>query len=99
MLSQGTVLNCVLSTATRVAHDFLNPNGLEHNEITTRHTYPREDCDHNDPSLSPSSRSGKGAMTLTPAPNGAKTFNIAHRTRCIAKATESWSKEKKILLP
>ena len=33
-------------------------------------------------------------LTLSPAPNGAKELYIAHRTRCIAKATESWQKEK-----
>ena len=33
-------------------------------------------------------------MTLFQAPNGAKDFYIACRTRCTAKATESWSKEK-----
>ena len=27
--------------------------------------------------MSPGSRSGRGAMTLTPAPNGAKEFNVA----------------------
>ena len=49
-----------------------NPNGIGPNEITTRHMYSREDCGHNDPSMSPSSRSGRGAMALTPAPNGVK---------------------------
>ena len=44
--------------------------------------------------MSPGSRSDRGAMTLTLAPIGAKEFSIAHSTRCIAKTTESWSKEK-----
>ena len=39
--------------------------------------YSKEDCGRNDPSMSPGSRSGREAMTLTPAPNGAKAFNIA----------------------
>ena len=38
-----------------------------------------------------SSRSGRGAVTLTPAPIGAKMFYIARRTRYIAenRITES----------
>ena len=58
----------------------VTPKGLGHNKLTTRHTYSKEDCghDHDDPSMSPGSRSGRGAMTLTPAPNGAKKFYIAH---------------------
>ena len=59
--------------------------------------YSKEDCGHNDPSMSPGSRS-RGAITLTPAPNGAKVFYIACRTRCIAESTvsltESWWTEK-----
>ena len=39
--------------------------------------YSKEDCGRNDPSMSPGSRSGRGAMSLTPAPNGAKEFSIA----------------------
>ena len=39
--------------------------------------YSKEDCSRNDPSISPGSRSGRGAMTLTPSPNRAKAFNIA----------------------
>ena len=30
--------------------------------------------------MSPGSRSSRGAMTLTPAPSGAKAFSIANRT-------------------
>ena len=41
-------------------------------------TYSKEDCGRDDPSMSPGSRSGRGAITLTSAPNGAKEFNIAH---------------------
>ena len=41
------------------------------------HLYSKEDCGRDDPSMSPGSRSGRGAMTLTPAPNGAKEFNVA----------------------
>ena len=69
--------NCVSLNRKRGWPTTFNPNGLGHNEITTRHTYSREDCGHNDPSMSPSSRPGRGAMTLTPAPNGAKAFNMA----------------------
>ena len=58
--------------------------------------YSKEDCGRDDPSMSPGSRS-RGAITLTPAPNGAKVFYIARRTRCIAEntvsLTESWLKE------
>ena len=46
--------------------------------------YSKEDCGRNDPSMSPASRS-RGAITLTPAPNGGKVFYIARRTRCIAE--------------
>ena len=49
--------------------------------------YSKEDCGRNDPSLSPGSRSGRGAMTLTLAPNGAKAFNIANRT------SERWQRK------
>ena len=56
--------------------------------------YLREDCGHEDPSMSPGSCSGREAGTLTPAPNGAKVFYVARRTRCIAETTESWPKEK-----
>ena len=54
--------------------------------------YSKEDCGRNDPSMSPGSRSGRGAMTLTPAPNGAEAFNIANRT------SESWQR-KMFFLP
>ena len=39
--------------------------------------YSKEDCGRNDPSMSPGCRSGRGVMTLTPAPKVAKEFNIA----------------------
>ena len=74
-----------------MTHDFLNPDGLEHNEITTRHTYLREDCGHNDPSMSPSSRSGRGAMTLTPAPNGAEAILPVRSARADEDKTVSSS--------
>ena len=74
---------------------FVTPEGLGYNELTTRHTCLKEDCGHNDPLMSPGSRLGRGAIALTPAPNGAKVFYITHRTRCIAKAMEGWPKEKK----
>ena len=58
---------------------------LGYNKLTTRHRYLKEDCGRNDPSMSPGSRSGRGAMTLTPAPNGAKEFYIARRTSKLIK--------------
>ena len=73
---------------------FLTPEGAwSQRDNYQAHLYSKEDCGRNYPSMSPGSRSGRGALTLTPAPNGAKEFYIACRTRCIAKATESWSKE------
>ena len=85
----------------RVDHDYATPEGLGHNELTTRHTYSKEECGRDDPLMSPGSRSSRGAMTPTPAPNGAKEFNIALQDQWagwIAEATESLSelaKEKK----
>ena len=58
-------------------HDFWNPEKAGLHNSTTRHNYSKEDCGHNDLSLSPISHSGREAMTLTPAPNRAKVFYIA----------------------
>ena len=57
---------------------FLTPEGAwSQRDNYQAHMYSKEDCGRNDPSMSPGSRSGRRAMTLTPAPNGAKGFNIA----------------------
>ena len=81
MTSHVTALNCVSLNRKRGWTTISwPPRWLGHNKLTTRHTYSKEDCGHNDPSMSPGSRSGRGAMTLTPAPNGAKESNITHRT-------------------
>ena len=39
--------------------------------------YSKEDCGRNDPSKSPGSCTGRGAVTLIPTPNGAKVFYVA----------------------
>ena len=53
------------STVTRAAHDFLNPNRLEHNEITTKSTYSREDCGHNASTADKASTADEAVATLT----------------------------------
>ena len=49
--------------------------GGSRDDILPGTLHSKEDCDHDDPSMSPgSSCSGRGAATLVPAPNGAKVI-------------------------
>ena len=75
--------------------------GGSRDDILPGTLHSKEDCDHDDPSMSPgSSCSGRGAATLVPAPNGAKVIlygpYLGPDTIAAVRTTESWSKEKDI---